>query len=139
MPGFYPSGQKVSSGSLFTGTHAHIYILRRLLLPEHYGVPLRLHVLNSSDIVYSNRDVTTNYRHSIFSKPLRAERYVDLYNASISRSIWTSRDIYNSLFNLHRFDKLFFVWNYQTYCSGECRDDGSKTISGYEFSSSVLL
>jgi hypothetical protein len=68
----YPSGQKVSSGSLFTGTHAHIYILRRLLLPEHYGVPLRLHVLNFSGIVYSNRDVTTNYCHYFISESLLA-------------------------------------------------------------------
>ena len=110
-----------------------------MLLPEHYGVPLRLHILNSSAFVYSDRDVTTNYRNPFISKPLCAKCSADFYDASISRSFWTSYDIYNSLSNLHWFDKLFFVWNFFTHRFDYLWYDIAQAVESDELSPSVLL
>ena len=62
-------------------------------------------------MIYSDRDVTKNYRNTFASKPLRAKPYVDIYIAGNGRAIWSTRDIYNSLSNLPGFGKLFFVWH----------------------------
>ena len=89
--------------------------LNRIELPlglHKYGGPYWKRAwLKTQAICYHNRDVTKNYRNTIFSKPLRAKSYADVHLASNSRSLRPSCDIYYSLSDLCGVDKLFFVWN----------------------------
>ena len=90
-------------------------------------------------MIYSDRDVTKNYRNTFVSKPLRAKPYVDIYIAGNGRAIWSTRDIYNSLSSLRWPDKLFFVWNESPYRNGIVGHDGPKATSQNGVSTRVLL
>ena len=90
-------------------------------------------------MIYSDRDVTKNYRNTFVSKPLRAKPYVDIYIAGNGRAVWSTRDIYNSLSSLRWPDKLFFVWNESSYRNGIVGHDGSKAASQNGVSTRVLL
>ena len=90
-------------------------------------------------MIYSDRDVTKNYRNTFASKPLRAKPYVDIYIAGNGRAIWSTRDIYNSLSSLRWPDKLFFVWNESSYRNGIVGHDGPEAAPQNGVSTCVLL
>lgn len=90
-------------------------------------------------MVQSQADVTKNYCHRINHQSYCA--YHDAYlNGTINnRSIWTSRAIYYSLFNLCWFDKLFFVWYESTNTYGWGKYVGPKTHKTNAISSGLLF
>ena len=90
-------------------------------------------------MIYSDRDVTKNYRNTFVSKPLRAKPYVNVYIAGNGRAIWSTHDIYNSLSSLRWPGKLFFVWNESSYRNGIIGHDGPEAAPQNGVSTRVLL